>query len=87
MGGAVAFPIHQPDRPGAAKTLAEYSHQNYGYAALISAWLHGNDQFDVLSQKKRESELRTAPPAMTEIMAERVDRVTTYLREHVKRGP
>jgi hypothetical protein len=90
MGGAVGFPItnlHYSTRKWSAKTLAEYSQQNYGYAPLISAWLHGNEQFETLREDKRESDRLNAPPADTEEMAQRVDRVAAYLREHVKRDP
>jgi hypothetical protein len=81
MSGSVEFRRADSGR----QTLAEYSNQKPGYAALISAWLHGSGQFEALSRQRREHDVRIAPDSAE--MALRVDRVTTYLREKVPRGP
>ena len=89
IGGAFEFRVLDTKNdfdPLTPRLLAERLHQNHGYAALISAWLHGNEQFETLRQEKRESDRRNAPPAYTEVMAEKVDRMTNYLRKHIPRG-
>jgi glyoxylase-like metal-dependent hydrolase (beta-lactamase superfamily II) len=83
MAGTTVFPL--PGHPQGHKTLAEHAQKNFGYAALVSFWLYGGDQFQAMAQQKRASEERLAPPAMKEEMVQRVDRLLAYLRAQVKR--
>lgn len=84
MAGATVFPL-PPGNPRGHKTLAEHAQQNFGYAALVSAWLYGGDQFQAIAQKKRETEERLAPVGKKDAMLARVERVLSYLRAQVKR--
>ena len=84
LGGSADFPL-PADRPQDPNNLAQHLQRNYGYAALVSAWLHGGDQFAAMAQDKRAVEERQAPGAMKEAMVERVDRLVAYLRGHVAR--
>lgn len=83
MAGTTVFPF--PGNPQGHKTLAEHAQKNFGYAALVSAWLYGGDQFQEMAQQKRANEERTAPPAMKKEMVQRIDRLLAYLHAHVKR--
>ncbi|KRC25053.1 hypothetical protein [Acidovorax sp. Root219] len=83
MSGTTVFPL--PGNPLGHKTLAEHAQKNFGYAALVSAWLYGGDQFQEVAQQKRANEERTAPPAMKKEMVQRVDRLLAYLRAQVQR--
>lgn len=83
MSGSTVFPL--PGNPQGHKTLAEHAQKNFGYAALVSAWLYGGDQFQAMAHQKRANEERTAPPAMKQEMVLRVDRLLAYLRAQVKR--
>jgi len=87
LTGAIAYPLPDSGRPRDPKTLSEYLNRNFGYAALISAWLNGNDRFDAIRLGKRAAaehiERSTAPGEMTRLL----DHVLNHLREHVPRGP
>ncbi len=83
MSGATAFPL--PGNPQGHKTLAEHAQKNYGYAALVSFWLYGGDQFQEIAQQKRANEERMAPAAMKKEMVQRFDRLMAYLHTNVKR--
>lgn len=85
MGGGTDFQIPSSNQPSKPQTLAEHAQWNFGYAALVSAWLYGGERFHTAAQAKREREARNAPEPMKEEMVERVDRLVAYLRGDVRR--
>ena len=85
MSGKAAFTLPRSPNSLVPTTLAMHAQQNYGYAALISAWLYGGDDFAALAQAKRDSEERNVFEPMKAEMVERVDRLVAYLRAQVPR--
>lgn len=83
MAGTTVFPL--PGNPQGHKTLAEHAQEDFGFAALISFWLYGGDQFQAVAQRKRAREERMGGEAMKDELVRRLDRVLAYLHAHVKR--
>lgn len=85
MSGQTAFALPWSPNSPVPTTFAMHAQQNYGYAALISAWLYGGDDFAALAEAKRDSEERNVFEPMKAEMVERVDRLVAYLRANVQR--
>lgn len=83
MAGTTVFPL--PGNPQGHKTLAEHAQEDFGFAALVSFWLYGGDQFQAVAERKRAREERMGGEAMKEELVRRLDRVLAYLHAHVKR--
>lgn len=83
MAGTTVFPL--PGNPQGHKTLAEHAQEDFGFAALISFWLYGSDQFQAVAQRKRAREERMGGEVMKEELVQRLDRVLAYLHANVKR--
>ena len=65
--------------------MAEHAQEDFGFAALISFWLYGGDQFPAVAQRKRAREERVGGEVMKDELVQRLDRVLAYLQAHVPR--
>lgn len=83
MSGTTAFTF--PGNPLGPETLAEHAQEDFGFAALISFWLYGGDQFPAVAQRKRAREERVGGEVMKDELVQRLDRVLAYLQAHVPR--